>query len=205
MLLDNLDRDDDNALTPADVATFVLSLTRRAPPTPPMPKPPPQAISPPFPPHAPGSTGTGEIMLPPNFPVSSAPLASAEVALTPGEGGASAGSVFGVLALIGSSIALIALIAYLYRGWRRKRAPDRRRMLGADTSTTGGAGVGTPGFATDYAAPLPVPTPLNSTPGSGQCWGAVESGSVAPATHNTDALTRARAANASASNGASRV
>ena len=194
VLLDHLDLDNDGALTPADVATFVVSLTRRAPPNPPEPNPPPQAISPPFPPHMPGHGGTGEITLPPSIPA--VVMDDATASLSPdAAAGMAAGSVFAVLLSIFGSMCFICVIVYAIRGWRKKRAPDRRRMLDANISATGG--VGTPGFATDYAAPLPQVTPVG-----GQCWGAAESGS---ATHNTDALSRARAANASASNGIGRV
>ena len=142
----------------------------------------------------PGHGGTGEITLPPSIPA--VVMDDATASLSPdAAAGMAAGSVFAVLLSIFGSMCFICVIVYAIRGWRKKHAPDRRRMLDANISATGG--LGTPGFSTDYAAPLPQVTPVG-----GQCWGAAESGS---ATHNTDALSRARAANASASNGIGRV
>lgn len=135
VLLQNLDTDGDGELTPADVADFLATLTRRspgAPPAPPSPSPRPP----------PGTTSVGS--------VTPSATQSTSSAMLPGDGG---GSALGpVLCVLLAVIGLALLGGLGYRRWlrQRKRGPTgRMRMIDVPEVVTSSP--------LDYSAPLPVP------------------------------------------------
>ena len=138
ILLQYLDHDNDGRLTPADVASFALALTRGVPnppprpPSPPLPPPPSPKPSPPPPPSPP--------LLPPPPPLAPPP-------------GEMSPAVPLLLVLI--ALAAIGVLGWFgYKKWAKKPL-DRRRMINLAGAQAQGMANLPP--ACNYSAPLATP------------------------------------------------
>jgi len=176
ILLQYLDHDNDGRLTPADVASFALALTRGVPnppprpPSPPLPPPPSPKPSPPPPPSPP--------LLPPPPPLAPPP-------------GEMSPAVPLLLVLI--ALAAIGVLGWFgYKKWAKKPL-DRRRMINLDGAQAQGMANLPP--ACNYSAPLATPG-IGASPMINTLPSPLVSDSPMGGTYNTDALNRARQANA---------